>query len=70
VYPLASDPGMALATKLGILTEYEERQFAVRTTYLVDPDGTILRVWTVGRGEAIDVHPDEVLAEVRRLAPR
>jgi len=60
---------MLLATKLGILTEGGERGYrAVRTTYLVDPDGTIVRVWTVGSGEAIDVHPDEVLAEVRRLA--
>jgi len=38
-----------------------------RVTYLLDPDGTIVRIWEVGPGDAIDVHPDEVLETVQRL---
>jgi peroxiredoxin Q/BCP len=65
VFRLHSDPTKRLAAELGILAEIGDRgQLAARTTYLLDRNGTILKLWQVGPGEAIDVHPDEVLAEV------
>jgi peroxiredoxin Q/BCP len=64
-YPLASDPEKRLADELGILVDTSERgSLAARVTYLLDGDGTILKLWEVGPGAAIDAHPDEVLAEV------
>lgn len=67
-YPLVSDPEKRLADELGILVDRGERGFlAARVTYLLAGDGTILKVWEVEPGDAIDVHPDEVLAEARSL---
>jgi peroxiredoxin len=58
-----------LAAELGILEEIEGYgSLAARVTYLLDPDGTVLRFWRVGPGEAVDRHPDEVLAAARALA--
>ena len=62
-FELVSDPSRRLITELGIVRESEQRgQIARRVTYLLDPDGTIVKVWEV---EDIDDHPVEVLAEVR-----
>jgi peroxiredoxin Q/BCP len=66
-YDLVSDAGKELAEELGLLKEMGD--YGMRTaryTYLLDPDGTILRVWEVGPGDAIDVHPDEVLEAVQQ----
>lgn len=61
-YELVSDPTRELADELGLLTDAGT---AARTSYLLAPDGTILRLWQVGRGDAIDAHPGEVLDAVR-----
>lgn len=65
-YPLVSDPDKRLADELGILVDRGERgSLAARVTYLLDGDGRILKLWHVDSGDAIDTHPDEVLAEAR-----
>jgi peroxiredoxin len=65
-YALVSDPSRDLTGKLGILMDGAERGLiATRVTYLLNRDGMIVRIWEVGAGDAIDVHPDEVLAAVR-----
>jgi peroxiredoxin len=69
-YELVSDPGRELAGELGLLQDLSEHGYgfrARRVTYLVEPDSTILRIWIVGLGDAIDVHPDEVLEVVQVL---
>ena len=69
VFELVSDTGKELADELGLLTEigdYGER--TARTTYLLDGDGTILRIWRV-RPDDIDDHPDAVLEAVRAGGP-
>lgn len=40
-----------------------------RITYLIDPEGIIRRAWTVER-DAIDSHPEDVLAAVTDLMAR
>jgi peroxiredoxin Q/BCP len=61
-FPLESDEGGALAGSLDLLKEYDGYgTYAKRVTYLLDADGTVLRVWDVtDAGE----HPEEVLAAV------
>ena len=62
-FEVVSDPTRELITELGIVRESESRgRIAQRVTYLLDPDGTIAKVWEV---EDIDAHPGEVLEEVR-----
>jgi peroxiredoxin len=63
-YELVSDPTRELADELGLLTGAEP-PVAARTSYLLAPDGAILRIWEVGGGDAIDAHPGEVLQAVR-----
>ena len=67
-YDLISDPDRELAKDLGLLMDAGDYGLrTARVTYLLDPDGTIVRIWEVGPGDAIDVHPDEVLETVQRL---
>lgn len=62
-FPLLSDEGGKLAGQLGILSE---RGTARRTTYVIDSDGTIRRLFEV---KGVDGHVDEVLAAVREPSP-
>jgi peroxiredoxin Q/BCP len=69
-YELVSDPTRELVEELGLGIDIEEYgRRSARCTYLLEPDGTILRIWQVGRGDAILDHPGEVLDAVRELAP-
>jgi peroxiredoxin len=70
-YDLVSDPMHELGDELGLVQEPGDDNVlrARRITYLLEPDGTILKIWQVGRGDLIDVHPDEVLAFVHGLRP-
>lgn len=60
-FPLLSDEGGALAGRLGILNE---RGMARRTTYVLDREGVVRRVFEV---KQVDGHVDEVLKAVRAL---
>jgi peroxiredoxin len=67
-YDLVSDPGKELAEELGLLKDVGDHGLrTARFTYLLEPDGTILRIWEVGPGDAIEAHPGEVLEVVRGL---
>ena len=68
-YELVSDPTRELVDELGLVIDIEGHgPRSARYTYLLEPDGTILRIWKVGRGDAIVEHPGEVLEAVRELA--
>ena len=41
-FPLLSNPDKDVAMAYGVV--YEERQFPFRWTYIIGPDGTILRI--------------------------
>lgn len=60
-FPLVSDADMALTKELGIVKVSEHGTYAARTTFLLDGDGVVERVWSV---EDAGGHPDEVLAAV------
>jgi peroxiredoxin Q/BCP len=67
-YELVSDPSKALADELGLVEEIGNHGLrTARVTYLIEPGGTILQIWTVTSYEAIHAHPEEVLATVRQL---
>lgn len=61
-FPLVSDADMALTNELGIVKVSEHGTYAARTTFLLDADGVVQRVWMV---EDAGGHPDEVLAAVQ-----
>ena len=61
-FPLSVDTDMALTRELGIVKEKEGHVWSARTTFLLDDDGTVQKVWSVTDAGA---HPDEVLAAVQ-----
>ena len=60
-FPLLSDAGGRLVEQLGIKSE---RGTARRTTYVVDKEGRIRRIFPDVK---VDGHTEEVLAAVREL---
>ena len=44
--------------------EEQSPEYAKRRTYLIDPEGTIVKAYRV---REIPAHPDEVLADLREL---
>lgn len=67
-FPLLSDPDHATAQAYGVFGEkrFMGREFmgVHRTTFLIDADGTVARVWPRVR---VHEHASEVLSEARRL---
>jgi len=68
-YPLLADPDHVVAEQYGTWVEkrnYGRTYFGVaRTTFLIDPEGRIARVWPKVKVEG---HAAEVLSAVRELA--
>lgn len=54
-FPLLSDEDRSLSEKIGILTE---RGLAARTTFLIDKEGRVQKIWSVTQ---VDGHVNEVL---------
>jgi thioredoxin-dependent peroxiredoxin len=58
-FPLVSDTGGELTTRLGLMKRYGDYgEFAERVTFLVDEDGVVEEVWQV---EDIPSHVEEVV---------
>ena len=68
-YPLLADPDHEVAESYGVWAEkknYGRSYFGVaRTTFLIDPEGRVARVWPTVKVEG---HAAEVLEAVRELA--
>lgn len=66
-FPLLSDPDKEVGAVLDVKRPKTHPMFFLprRVTYLIDPNGTIVRSYDVGR--EIDGHADEVLADLRTL---
>lgn len=67
-FPLLSDPDAAVHKAYGawgVKRMYgKEREGAVRSTFLIDPEGTVRKVWY---GVKVDGHSDEVLEAIEDL---
>jgi peroxiredoxin Q/BCP len=63
-FKLLSDTDAAVSTKYGSIMEYNGAKLSARNTFLIDPEGTIAKVYT---GVKPDVHSSEVLAELAKL---
>jgi peroxiredoxin Q/BCP len=63
-FRLLADPDHKVVDQYGSLGHYGEMKIAQRNTFLIDPDGKIVKVWT-----KVDprVHSDEVLAALSEL---
>jgi peroxiredoxin Q/BCP len=68
-FPLLADADHAVAEQYGVWQEksrYGRKYMGiVRTTYLIDPAGTVARRWD---NVKVDGHADEVLAAVKEIA--
>jgi thioredoxin-dependent peroxiredoxin len=68
-YPLLADPDHAVAERYGVWVEkknYGKTYFGIaRTTFLLDPEGRVARVWPRVKVEG---HAAEVLSAVRESA--
>lgn len=66
-YPLLSDVDHAVGKAYGAERDPDDKfpAFARRLTFLIRPDGTIAKVYTV---TDVESHPDEVLEDIRALS--
>ena len=69
-FPLLADAGAALAKKYDVWKEknlYGNKSMGIeRTTFLIDKDGNLARVW---RRVKVDGHDDEVIEALQELEP-
>jgi thioredoxin-dependent peroxiredoxin len=63
-FKLLSDPDAKVSTQYGSVMEYNGAKLAARNTFVIDPDGKIVKVFT---GVKPDVHSTEVLAALAAL---
>lgn len=56
-FPLLSDASHGVATEYGVLTSFKGQHYAKRTTFLIDPQGTVAKVY-------VDVDPEKNSAQV------
>ena len=65
-FRLLSDPDRSVAAAYGVLrpADHPYPDFPRRVTYVIDPTGSIVTAYEV---KDVESHPDEVLAELRRL---
>ena len=62
-FKLLADPDHKVIDKYGVpIMQFNGTGYAKRETFLIGPDGKILKVWAV---KAIDGHSDEVLAAIQ-----
>ena len=63
-FTLLADPGRDVVREYGSLGHFGKWTIAKRNTFLIDPDGTIVKVWTKVNPM---IHAKQVLAEIRAL---
>ena len=63
-FTLLSDPDAAVSTLYGSVQEYNGMKLSARNTFLIDPEGTIIKEFV---GVHPDVHSEEVLAALSAL---
>lgn len=63
-FKLLSDPDASISAKYGSVMEYNGAKLSARNTFLIDPDGKIVKVFTAVKP---DVHSNEVLVALAEL---
>jgi peroxiredoxin Q/BCP len=63
-FKLLSDPDAAVSTTYGSVMEYQGKKLSARNTFLIDPTGKLVKVYT---GVKPATHSEEVLAELTTL---
>ena len=63
-FKLLSDPNATVSTQYGSVMEYSGSKLSARNTFLIDPEGKIVKVFA---GVKPDVHSEEVLAALVAL---
>ena len=63
-FKLLADPNHAIVEKYGSVMEYNGMTLAARNTFLIDPSGTIRKVYLKVNPQA---HSEEVLADLQQL---
>ena len=69
-FRLLSDIDKSTGAAYDVARDPDDRLFAFgpkRITYLVDPEGTIVRAYDLDDHKGLDVHADQVLADIRAL---
>ena len=66
-FRLLSDPDAKVSTTYGSVMEYEGNKLSARNTFLIDPSGKIVKVYT---GVKPATHSAEVLAELANLSKK
>jgi peroxiredoxin len=67
---LLSDVDKKVGEAYDVLRQPDDRLYEFgpkRITYLIDPDGVIARVYDLDDHRGLDVHADQVLADIREL---
>ena len=67
---MLSDGDKKVGQAYDVLRQPDDRLYEFgpkRITYLIDPDGVIARVYDLDDHRGLDVHADQVLADVREL---
>ncbi len=65
-FDILADPTKEVSTRYGVLTTYGTAQLASRQTFLIGPDGRIVKHWAKVDPKG---HSDMVLAEIKAHAP-
>ncbi|MDQ2774577.1 MAG: peroxiredoxin [Acidobacteriota bacterium] len=63
-FKLLADTGKKVVERYGSLRNYMGFKIAARNTFLIDPEGKIVKVWT---GVSASHHSEEILAELRQV---
>ena len=64
-FKLLSDPDAKVSTQYASVMEYQGSKLSARNTYIIDPQGTVARVFT---GVKPAAHSDEVLSALAELS--
>ena len=66
-FPLLSDPNRVMGEAYQVVRTPEDPvpvEFPLRITYLISPEGKIVRAWDLNASASLDDHADEVLTEI------
>jgi thioredoxin-dependent peroxiredoxin len=63
-FHLLADPDAKVSTEYGSVMEHEGKKYSARNTFLIDPSGKIVKVFT---GVKPSEHSEEVLAALKEL---